>query len=88
MKYLIFFALILFASCGEESNTYADYTEKSESQINALTPPVILIAKSKSFGLYGITVIDSNGKLLTVGNVSSLANNIGESRSIGDTLIK
>ncbi len=62
------------------------YDKYVDSVINALKPPVILIAKEKSFGMYGIVVIDSNKRIVTFGDLSSMANKIGASRNIGDTI--
>lgn len=68
----------------EKPKNYESYTDK---EFNALTPPVILIGKEKSFDLYSISVKDRNNKVLYIGNMSGFANSIGEQREVGDTLI-
>jgi len=75
---------VVFTSCDNVKNV--DYTQKTTEQFNELKPPVVLFSKTKSMGLYGVSVVDGNGKLHTFGNMSSLANGIGEIYAIGDTL--
>lgn len=82
MKYILIL-ILFFCSCGEPQKSYS---EISQDQINALKSPVILIGKDKSFGCWGITVKDSTGYILHIGNMSSLANDIGATRAVGDTI--
>lgn len=71
-----------------EGKTYSSYTDYTEEQVNALKKPIVLVGKSQFFGLWGVTLQDSTGKIITLGDLSSLANHIGNSRSVGDTIIK
>jgi len=65
---------------------YEDYTDFTEKDFSKLKSPVILIGKSESMGQYNIVVKDSCGTIRAYGNQSFMANGIGESRAIGDTL--
>ena len=65
---------------------YEDYTDYTQQDFSKLKSPVILIGKSESMGNYNITVKDSIGTIRAYGNRSFMANSIGESRTIGDTL--
>ena len=65
---------------------FETYDEFVQYDINRLKKPVILIGKHESMGLYGIVIKDANDSIRTYGNVSSLANCIGESRQVGDTI--
>lgn len=83
MKYILI--LILLASCNVES--YDDVVRK---QFNELKSPVVIIGiwKNNFIGdeLYSISVKDSSGKVLEIGNQSIFARTIGASRNIGDTI--
>ncbi len=71
---------------GGDSIVYASYTDYTVAQVNKMKSPVILIGKEKSLGCYGVSLKDSTGFLVYLGNMSSFANSIGESRKIGDTI--
>jgi len=88
MKYLIILvSTLLFTSCNPDSyKGYDNYTLYTEHVLNTLKQPVILIAKDKSMGCYGIVVKDANDSVVIFGNMSSLADRIGASMSIGDTI--
>ena len=76
-------------SCEEsrwEKLGYADYTEYTVAEFNKLKSPVILITKSKDFGLYSITVKDANDSIKYFGNLSNMASSFGETYNVGDTL--
>lgn len=92
MKTILIISLLLllplFSCSPSHKEKVKDYTEQTIREFNNLKPPIILIAKSKSMGLYGVTVKDATNKIYWIGNFSSLANHIGDSHEIGDTLIK
>jgi len=67
-------------------NDFTSYDDFVVYDINRLKKPVILIGKSKTMGLYGIVLIDGNDSIRRYDNMSSLANAIGESRQVGDTI--
>lgn len=71
----------VFTSCEN-----MDYTSKTVIEFNKMEKPVVLFAKSKDYGEYRVTLIDGEGKIHQFGNVSTLANNIGEIYKVGDTL--
>lgn len=86
---LILFAMMLLAmvlqSCDDKVGG-SNYTAESTEQLNQLKSPVILFAVHDSWAGYSIVVRDGDGKFVTIGNMSSLANAIGQSRHIGDTI--
>ena len=84
---LMLVLMLALVSCTEYT-VKEDYTEESVREFNSLPRPVVLIGKKKSFDLYNITVLDGDGKVYSIGNMSTLANTIGESRNVGDTLAK
>lgn len=91
MKRSLFLLAILaltLASCTVNSidNKSTDYTTETVKQLNAMKSPVILIGKDMSFGCYSVTVRDGNGNIQCFGNISTLANCIGESNQVGDTI--
>lgn len=82
---IAFFALIfLLPACNIKVEKA--YTEQTQDQFNALKSPVVLIGKHKSFGDWGITVKDGRDSVLTIGNMSTLANDIGNYHNVGDTI--
>ncbi len=82
MRYV---ALILFMSaCGNP--IYTDTNDKADHELSAMRSPVILIGKKcDSFG-WNIVLRDSTGRVESFGNLQIIANTIGESRNIGDTI--
>jgi len=89
MKKVILGILLVIGlgSCGFDSyKGYESYDDYVIHDINTLKSPVILIGKSCSMSMWGITVKDGKDSIRHYGNASSLANNIGESRNIGDTI--
>jgi len=100
MKFLS--ALLLFvtlgAGCFNESNSqptplatldgvnYFDWALYYDAKISKMQSPVTLIGKEKTFGCWGVTLKDANGEILTIGNLVSTANNIGNSRNIGEVI--
>lgn len=96
LKNLIYLIIIMsFIGCintntntTQEEEKGISYTEKTVNQFNDLEPPVILHSKSKDLGYYGVVVMDGNNKVHVFGNMSSLADRIGESYMVGDTIKK
>lgn len=80
------YLVICVVLTGCDNMKTVDYTQKTTEQFNGLNPPVVLFSKTKSMGLYNVSVIDGDGTLHTLGNMSRLANGIGEIYAIGDTL--
>lgn len=72
----ILLVAVLFSACSSPFETPADKFEK-------LTPPIILVAKSKEGA---ITVCDSKKKYVTLGQEWYLAQTISNSYEKGDTL--
>lgn len=62
------------------------YTQKTISQFNQMKKPIVLINKYKRTLWYNVTLKDNNGKIMTFGNSSKLANSIGENYQINDTI--
>lgn len=77
-----------FGGCEPSASDHSQTTscELEDSLFNKLKSPVVLIGKDKTLGMWGITVKDSTGYVLSIGDLCSIANNIGASRNIGDTL--
>lgn len=72
----------------QKEEQYTDIDTDALAQFNSLIPPVRLLAKDKSFKCWGVTLIDGRNKVITLGNMTTLANQLGESYKIGDTIIK
>jgi len=90
---LILFVILSIYSCNNydtNNRNYAirrtTYTDISVKEINNLKAPVILIGKSKNLNLYNVLLKDANDSILYIGNMSLVANIIGESYKIGDTI--
>ena len=87
---------IILTGCGNindryqspKGKVYTDYTEYTIEVMNSLKPPITLIGKYKSLGCCGVTLMDSTKKIVLFENGSSLANSIGETHKIGDTIVK
>jgi len=75
---------VLFSCEGGEPTI--SYSERTVKQFNKLKPPVVLFSKSESMVGYGVQLMDGDGVLHYFGNMSSLANGIGDNYKIGDTL--
>lgn len=96
MKIFSFLVIVLLlASCTEPAPTvfgkvngieYTNSADYYDAKLSSLKSPVVLIGKDKFYDCWGITVQDATGEILTIGNMISLANNIGASRMIGDTI--
>lgn len=84
---IILFLSLAFVSC-TPTTPVESYTDESVRKFNTLKRPVVLIGKEKSFKVYNITVLSGDGIVYTIGNMSTLAATIGESRNVGDTLVK
>ena len=82
------FTVFTLLSCQTtwEKEGYATYTDYTIADINSLEPPVILIGKTVSMGLWGVTVRDNNNAVRTYGNRSTMANHIGE--TMNPTIIR
>jgi len=73
---------------GKKEKVYSNYTEYTTDVMNSLKPPIILIGKTKDLGSYSVVLKDSTKKIVFFGNMSTLADAIGESHKIGDTIVK
>lgn len=80
-KILLVIAVLSLYSCDNVT-----YDDKINKQFNELKSPVILLAKRETAYGWQITVIDSTKNIQTFEYVSILANTIGVSKSVGDTL--
>ena len=87
-KVILGFLLIIgLVSCNMDSyKGFENYDAYVEHDINSLKSPVILIGRQCSMSMWSITVKDGMDSIRHYGNMSSLANDIGESRQIGDTI--
>jgi hypothetical protein len=65
-----------------------DINDNALAEFNSLTPPVRLLAKDITMKCWGVTLIDSKNKAITLGNMTALANQLGASYNIGDTIVK
>jgi hypothetical protein len=91
MKKLTIALCVALCSCGSTEGDKAlenmhNYDAEVEAKFNQLKSPVVLVGKDKTLGEWGITVKDSTGFVYTISCSSDLANNIGASRKVGDTL--
>lgn len=80
---------VILASCVEDHHyDQQEYNQSYLDSFNTLKSPVVLIGKSKTAydKYYGVSVKDSTGKVLSINWQSDLANDIGASRNIGDTI--
>jgi len=68
------------------TNPGITYTDQTVIIFNNMEPPVILLSKTTTFGLYGVQLMDGNGNIVALGDMSSLANGLGESYNVGDTI--
>ena len=97
LQYLLMWSIVIviLSSCSNsstsfrtpEGNTYINYNDYVQDRINTMKSPIILIGvkHSETWG-YSIVVKDSSGIIETIGNVSTFANAIGQSRKVGDTI--
>lgn len=92
MKKIIFCLLTIFlVACSEpipewKVKGFASYNEYVMDDLSKLKSPVILVAIGKSMVGCNITVKDSCGTIRGYGNTSFIANNIGNSLNVGDTI--
>lgn len=86
LKIFLLLIVISITSCDSLKAPENRMHEEADSTFNSLPSPVILIGKAKSMGYIGITVKDGSGKITSFGNLIMLADNIGSTHNIGDTL--
>lgn len=84
------FSCVILYACIDDASPNKEpkksYDEQVIEKVNTMKQPVTLVGKYKSLGFTGITVKGADGEVYTIGNLSSFANSIGESRVIGDTI--
>ena len=83
------FIISVFNSEYKDSVPEKSYTDQTVETLNNLKSPVVLVAKSKSdlvTAMYSVTLKDANDSIVYFGNLSGLANSIGASKQIGDTI--
>jgi len=81
---------IKFYTCGGKTyciNGEVDTDAYYACKISELKPPVKLIGKSKTFGMYSVTLVDSTGTILQLGELVGIADNIGQTHEVGDIII-
>ena len=78
--FFILLVMCCFSSC--------NYSEKTLIEFNSMKNPITLQYKQKATFWYSVTLKDGDGKIHDFGNSSSLANWIGETYQIGDTIRK
>lgn len=79
--YTLLVAVFLFG-CNDS------YTERTKYELQNMKEPIILKDKEKMTLWYSVILQDGTGKLYKWGNVSSLANSIGEMYEVNDTIPK
>lgn len=87
--YFIASMALVIASCTpprENGKMSSSISDRADIEFSELKSPVILIGKAEDPFGWKITVKDSTGKVLSFGNMQIIANSIGPSRHIGDTL--
>ena len=62
------------------------YTDTTINTYNDMIPPVIVLSKNLSFGMYSVDLKDGTGKVYHFGNISTFANALGDSYAVGDTI--
>jgi hypothetical protein len=86
LSYAIYIVLgFVFISCGNGESTI-NYSEKTVNEFNEMKKPVILLSKDDSWVGFGVQLIDGDGKVHYMGNMSSFANGLGSSYNVGDTI--
>ena len=82
LSYAIYIVLatVLLASC--------NYTERTEIEFRNMEEPIILQYKVKSTFWHSVTLKDGKGKYHDFGNMSALANYIGDNYEVNDTIPK
>lgn len=81
---LIFMALIaMLIRCESHQETYS---EKCDKALTAMPSPVVILGIHDTWAGYSVTLMDGSGHVETFGDMSTIANTIGQSRHIGDTI--
>lgn len=79
-------------SCNESTQLKqekeVDIDQIAVNKFNSLKPPIILLAKDKTMGCWGVVLIDSTKKIVTIGDLTSLGNRLGASYKVGDTIVR
>jgi hypothetical protein len=78
--------LILFVGYGVVRLAAFSYTKESVVEYKAMKQPVKLYWKKKNTFWYSVVLIDSSGQKVSIGNMSDLANDIGNKFDIGETV--
>ena len=64
----------------------ANYSEQTSNMLNDMEAPVILLVKADNIGGYSVTLQDATGEAFYMGNMSTVANGIGQNYNVGDTI--
>lgn len=89
----VLFLSLLF-SCTDDyyhapdGKVYDNYNAYIDHEMSTRPKPIVLMGVHKSGWGASITIKDGAGSVLAIGNFSTFAVTIGDSRNVGDTLIK
>lgn len=76
--------LTISISCKEHSK---GYTNRTLDEYNNMSCPIILVSKAEDeSGKYMVTLLDGEGVTHHFNSLSGLANGLGESYNVGDTI--
>lgn len=91
---LFVFPFCFLESCVDDSidkskqEKEVDIDQIAVNKFNSLKPPIILLAKDKTMGCWGVVLIDSTKKVITIGDLTTLGNRLGASYKVGDTIVR
>lgn len=77
--------VVLCFSCTKiEANE--NYNDKCDKILSSMKSPVIIIGINETWAGFSVSLKDSSGQIVSFGNMSMLANTLGKSHQIGDTI--
>jgi hypothetical protein len=80
-------AILLLAAVLVVKGVSSSYTKTTMSKYEQMKKPVQLHWKEKNTFWYSVVLKDANGHTERFGNLSKIANEIGEKFNVGDTVV-
>ncbi len=84
MKHIIILSMLLLTACVQPVED--ERSIQAMETFNSMKPPIVLVGKDLTLNTWGVTLRDSTGRAEQFSNHTPLANEIGASYKVGDTL--
>ena len=83
---IIYIILVIIFHTTTACDVFCDHDCRVDKEFPKLIPPVVLVAKECTWAGCSAMVQDSTGKILHMGNLSTIGRMVGSSYEVGDTI--